>query len=192
MATHINNSVRRRTTRNLAIFIAATLGIGWLGRVLDLVTGRPSTEGLGYFSGSSFLPRSRCCFAPFGGDGWRDAGITPNLRGNARWYALALLVYPVLTAVVVAVGSLLGLITTAGPSWAAVAAILQTSALGLAPRRRSCREGARDPAAAAAYQDDRLQRARRRPNTAREWAPRRSRRLLDRVGRDRWRVCRNY
>jgi membrane protease YdiL (CAAX protease family) len=70
----------------------------------------------------------------FGEDGWKDAGITPNLRGNVRWYVLALLVYPVVTAVVVAVGSRLGLISIAGLSWAAVAPILHMSALGLAPQ----------------------------------------------------------
>ena len=47
---------------------------------------------------------------------------------------IALLVYPVLTAVVAAIGTLLGMITIAGLSWAAVGAILQTSTLALAPQ----------------------------------------------------------
>ena len=131
MATHINDSVRRLTTRNLAIFIAATLGIGWLGRFLDLVTGRPSTEGPGILLWLVVPAAVVVLLRTFAGDGWSDSGI-PNVRGNGRWYVVALLVYAVFTAVVVAICSLLGLITIAGLSWAAVAAILQTSALGLA------------------------------------------------------------
>ena len=134
MATQINDSVRRRTTRNLAIFIAVTLGIGWLGRLLDLVTGRPSTQGLGILLWLLAPAGVAVYLRTFGGDGWRDSGITPNVRGNVRWYVVALLVYPVLTVVVAGVGSHLGLITIGGLSWATVAAILQTSALGLAPQ----------------------------------------------------------
>ena len=47
---------------------------------------------------------------------------------------MALLVYPILTAVVVAIGSALGLIRTVGLSWSGISAVLQTSALGLAPQ----------------------------------------------------------
>lgn len=35
------------TIRNLAIFIIAVLAIGWMGRGLDVLMGRPSAEGLG-------------------------------------------------------------------------------------------------------------------------------------------------
>lgn len=138
IAPHITDAardpVRRRTTRNLAIFIAAALGIGWVGRLVDVVTGRPSTDGLGILLWLVTPAAVGLLLRAFAGDGWRDSGLTPNLRGNARWYVVAVLVYPVLTAVVVAIGSALGLITIAGLSWAAVAAILQTSALVMAPQ----------------------------------------------------------
>jgi membrane protease YdiL (CAAX protease family) len=134
MARHVTGSDHRRTTRNLAIFIVTALGIGWLGRLLDVATGQPSTEGPGILLWIVTPATVAVLLRTFAGDGWADAGLTPNLRGNGRWYVLALLVYPVLATIVVAVGALLGLITIAGLSWAALAAILQTSALALAPQ----------------------------------------------------------
>jgi hypothetical protein len=67
----------------------------------------------------------------FAGDGWRDLGIKPNFRGNAIWYVIALLVYPVLTALVLMIGRGLGLITFPGLSPNSLVLILQASALGL-------------------------------------------------------------
>ncbi len=121
-------------TRNLGIFIAVTLAVGWLGRFLDVATGRPSTEGPGILLWLVGPAAIAVILRTFAGDGWSDAGVPPNLRGNFRWYFVALLVYPVLTAIVVAVGWLVGLVTVPGLSWAAIAAILQTSAVGLGPQ----------------------------------------------------------
>jgi hypothetical protein len=134
MASHTIASDNRRTTRNLAIFVAAALGIGWVGRLIDIVTGRPSTEGLGILLWLITPATVALLLRAFAGDGWADAGLTPKLRGNVRWYVVALLVYPVLSTVVVAVGTLLGLITIGDLSWAALAAVLQTSTLALAPQ----------------------------------------------------------
>jgi hypothetical protein len=129
-----NDPVRRRTVRNLAIFIAVALGIGWAGRLLDVAIGRPSTESPGVLlwlvgpAGAALLLRT------FAGDGWADAGLAPRLRGHVRWYIVALLVYPVITALVVAIGSLLGLTSVVGLSWTTLGAVLMTSAIGFAPQ----------------------------------------------------------
>lgn len=122
------------TIRNLTIFIIAVLAIGWIGRGLDVLTGKPSQEGLGILVwliaplGVSLLLRA------FAGDGWKDFGIKPNFKGNAWWYAAALLVYPVLTALVLLIGRGSGLITFPGLSVDSIGVILQTFALGLLPQ----------------------------------------------------------
>jgi hypothetical protein len=130
----IQNQNNRITVRNLAIFIIVVLAIGWIGRGLDLLMGNLAPESLGMLLwlitpfGFSLLLRA------FAGDGWKDFGIKPNFRGNAAWYVIALLVYPVLTALVLVIGSGLGLITFPNFSLNALGLILQAFALGLLPQ----------------------------------------------------------
>jgi membrane protease YdiL (CAAX protease family) len=131
---NIQNQSNRATIRNLAIFIIVVLAIGWIGRGLDVLMDNPASEGLGILLwiiaplGVSLLLRI------FAGDGWKDFGIKPNFKGNAAWYVIALLVYPVLTALVLIIGSGLGLITFPNFSLNALVLILQAFALGLLPQ----------------------------------------------------------
>jgi len=96
--------------------------------------GNPASESLGMLLwlitpiGISLLLRA------FAGDGWKDFGIKPNFKGNAAWYVIALLIYPVLTALVLIIGSSLGLITFPNFSLNALGLILQAFALGLLPQ----------------------------------------------------------
>jgi len=91
--------------------------------------GNPASESLGMLLwlitpiGISLLLRA------FAGDGWKDFGIKPNFKGNAAWYVIALLVYPVLTALVLIIGSSLGLITFPNLSLNAFGLILQAFVL---------------------------------------------------------------
>lgn len=47
----------------------------------------------------------------FAGDGWRDFGLRPNFKGNAAWYALSVLAYPLSAILVLGLGLALGLIS---------------------------------------------------------------------------------
>jgi len=131
---NIQNQSNRTTIRNLAIFIIVVLAIGWIGRGLDILMGNPASESLGMLMwlitpiGISLLLRA------FAGDGWKDIGIKPNFKGNAAWYVIAILVYPVLTALVLIIGSGLGLVTFPNFSLNALGLILQAFALGLLPQ----------------------------------------------------------
>lgn len=124
----------RATIRNLLIFTAVVLAIGWIGRWLDVVMGNPAKEGLGILlwlivpTGIALLLRA------FAGDGWADFGIKPNLRGNAVWYLVALLVYPVLTALALGIGGGLKLIKFPSLSLGTVGLILQSFAFGALPQ----------------------------------------------------------
>jgi len=130
----IQNQSDRTTIRNLRIFIIVVLAIGWIGRGLDIQMGNPASESLGMLLwlitpiGISLLLRA------FAGDGWEDFGIKPNFKGNAAWYVIALFIYPVLTALVLIIGSSLSLITFPNFSPNTPGLILQTFALGLLPQ----------------------------------------------------------
>lgn len=65
------------------------------------------------------------------GDGWKDFGLKPHIRGNLLWYVFALLVYPVVTALVLFTGKTFHMITLAGLSPDALGPVLQVFAAGL-------------------------------------------------------------
>ena len=97
----------KRTLRHLAVFTLLVIGLGWLRRVLDSLTGSEAGAGIGTIIwiiaplGVSFLLRA------FAGDGWKDLGIRPAIRGNLAWYAISVLVYPICIALIVGLGLLL-------------------------------------------------------------------------------------
>lgn len=132
----MNNQTQsnRRTIRNLAVFVILVLASGWLGRGLDELMGNPSVESLGMLLwiitplGVSLLLRA------FGGDGWKDFGIKPNFKGNGVWYILAILIFPILTALVLLIGRGLGLLTFPNLSPNTLGLLLQAFALGLLPQ----------------------------------------------------------
>lgn len=127
-------SRRRVTLRNVAIFTVVVLGIGWVGRWLDTVMGSPSTEGLGILLWIVTPTLVALLLRAFAGDGWADFGLKPNFRGNGIWYLFALLVYPVLTTLVLAIGGGLQWISFPGLSLATLAIIVQTFALAAIPQ----------------------------------------------------------
>jgi membrane protease YdiL (CAAX protease family) len=101
----------KHTVRNLAIFAFLVIALGWLGRWLDSLMGSTSSEGLGITIwliapfGVSFLLRA------FAGDGWKDLGIRPAIKGNVLWYAVSILVYPVCATFILVIGLALGAVS---------------------------------------------------------------------------------
>ena len=85
MDTQCQNNTH--TVRNLTIFTFLMITIGWFGRWVDSVMGSTTSEGIGMLIwiiapvGVSFLLRG------FAGDGWKDLGIRPAIKGNVLWYA---------------------------------------------------------------------------------------------------------
>lgn len=124
----------RTTVRNLVIFSAVALASGWIGRGLDVLMGSTAAESLGMGLWLVVPPAACLLLRAFAGDGWKDFGIRPNFKGNAVWYAVALLVYPLLTTLVLMIGSGLGLIAFPNFSLGALGLILQLFALGLLPQ----------------------------------------------------------
>jgi hypothetical protein len=131
---NIQDHSKRTTIRNLLIFILIILASGWLGRGLDRLMGNPSVESLGMLLWITTPLVVTLLLRTFGGDGWKDFGLKPNFKGNRIWYAVALLVYPVLTALVLIIGSALGWITFPNFSPDTLGLLVQASALGLLPQ----------------------------------------------------------
>lgn len=109
------------------------LAIGWIGRGWDVLLGNPSAEGLGILLWIGTPLVISLLLRAFAGDGWRDLGIKPNLKGNALWYVVAILIYPAATACILLVGSGLGLISFPNPSQSTLVLFFQAFALALLP-----------------------------------------------------------
>jgi membrane protease YdiL (CAAX protease family) len=109
MNTQIQSN--KHILRNLTIFTILVIASGWFGRRLDTLMGSTSSEGIGMLIWItaplviSFLLRA------FAGDGWKDLGIRPALKGNGLWYAVSILVYPICATLILVIGLALGVIS---------------------------------------------------------------------------------
>jgi membrane protease YdiL (CAAX protease family) len=114
-----------KTKRNLIIFTVLVLGLGWLGKWLDIQTQSPAGQGPGAMIWIvsplliAFLLRG------FAGDGWKDLGIKPNFKGNGLWYLISMLVYPVCIILIVLLGRAVGSISFSELSEEALATMIQ-------------------------------------------------------------------
>ncbi|MGE5375897.1 MAG: type II CAAX prenyl endopeptidase Rce1 family protein [Bacteroidota bacterium] len=128
------NPSDKTTVRNLTIFIILVLASGWIGWGLDRLMGNPSVDSLGMLVWITTPLIVSLLLRTFAGDGWKDFGIKPNFKGNWIWYPFSILVFPVVTALVVLVGSAFGWIRF--PNFAAntPTLILQSFAVALLPQ----------------------------------------------------------
>ncbi|WP_239618881.1 CPBP family intramembrane glutamic endopeptidase [Cohnella mopanensis] len=95
--------------RNLVLFGLIVLVSGWIGIVVDRVLkDQPegNTLGMGLWLVMPLL--TVLVLRSFAGDGWKDTGFQPRFKGNLMWYLVALIVFPLITAVVLLAGALLG------------------------------------------------------------------------------------
>ncbi len=130
----MENQKQNRTIRNLVLFSIVVLSIGFIGRGLDVQMGNPPPESLGMLLWLVVPSTFSLLLRAFGGDGWKDFGIKPNFKGNGVYYAISLLVYPVLTLIILLIGSGLGLITFPSLSMNALGMIVQVFLVGAVPQ----------------------------------------------------------
>ncbi len=98
------NQTRKNTIHNLIIFTIAVLSIGWIGHGLDVLLDNPSSESLGMLLWI-ITPLGACLLLRgFSGDGWKDFGIRLNFKGNLIWYVVSILIFPVVTGLILAIG----------------------------------------------------------------------------------------
>lgn len=101
---------KNRLSPRLICFIIITLISGWLGVLLDsLLKDQPkgSSLGMGLWL---VLPFLTALLLRITGRDWKNAGIRLNLRGNIKWYAVGLLIYPTVTIITLLIAWLIGVI----------------------------------------------------------------------------------
>lgn len=107
--------MNRKTVRNLVLFSFIVMASGWIGLLVDQgLKDQPegNTLGMGLWL---VLPLvTVLVLRLFAGDGWKDSGLHPRFKGNLKWYLVALLTFPLITAIVLLVGALLGWIDISG------------------------------------------------------------------------------
>jgi len=95
--------------RNIIIFAFVAFACGWLGLLVDkLIVSQSAEESLGTAIWLVLPLLATILLRFFAGDGWKDLGLNLNLKGNAKWYIISLLIYPLVTAVALVLGKLLG------------------------------------------------------------------------------------
>lgn len=99
--------------RNVIIFAFFSTLCGWIGYVVDKVTGQAHYENIGTEIGSGSLGMLIWLVTPlictiflrsFGGDGWKEAGFSINFKNNKKLYLMSFLVYPLVTMTVIFLG----------------------------------------------------------------------------------------
>lgn len=123
-------NTKSKTFRNVALFSLVAITCGWVGVGVDKLLGQPSNlESLGalIFIASPLLCMILLRF--FGGDGWKDLPLKPNLKQNARWYLFAFAIYPLVIGITLCIGQMLGWADVGKFSFTAYLPILATAFL---------------------------------------------------------------
>lgn len=96
-------SQNSKIKRNIVIYI---IGVLFLATIGGMVTASGNEIGGLIFIIGPILMMILLRF--FGGDGWKDAGLSLNIKENWHWYLFSLLVYPIIMTMVIGLGVILG------------------------------------------------------------------------------------
>ncbi|MBL7990588.1 MAG: CPBP family intramembrane metalloprotease [Candidatus Kapabacteria bacterium] len=111
MTTSPSSTAQQRTLRNVILFSVIVLASGWLGYWLDGMMQNPADRQLGKLLWLVLPLLTALILRAFAGDGWKDFGLALALKGNGRWYVVSVLLYPVVTALGLALSGAFGLVT---------------------------------------------------------------------------------
>lgn len=107
--------MHKKTIRNVSIFILVALASGWLGLLIDeSMEPQVDDESLGMGMWLTLPLLTTIILRLFAGDGWKDIGLRPNIKGNVQWYLISLLIFPIVTISILALGKLFGWIHFSG------------------------------------------------------------------------------
>jgi len=104
----------------IGVFIGGVLGLSVLASVGIAAGGDPETNPAGLLFILS--PILMAAILRWTGEGWGDAGLRLRMQGNGGWYALSLLLFPLLTFAVLGLGALSGGVTFDADATGAIAA----------------------------------------------------------------------
>ncbi|WP_261302035.1 CPBP family intramembrane glutamic endopeptidase [Paenibacillus andongensis] len=97
-----------KTLRNVIIFSLVALSCGWIGRLVDLQAGTDENGSLGQLIWIVSPLLTMVIMRSWMGDGWKDFGINPRVKGNVFLYLFSLLFFPFMTMLIVGISSSLG------------------------------------------------------------------------------------
>ena len=113
----MTDSRRKQTRRNLIIFAAVSISIGWFGLWLNrMMANEAPGQNLGMLLWLVVPALTGLLLRAVAGDGWSDFGLRPALKKNLGWYAFALLIYPACIALILGLGYATGAVSFAGLS----------------------------------------------------------------------------
>jgi membrane protease YdiL (CAAX protease family) len=125
---HMHTQNRKRTIRNLAIFTSLVVGLAALAGVVEPLVvpsaAEPGTSGLGQLLWIIAPLGVVLLLQIFGGDGWDDFGLRPNLRGNGFWWFVSVLIFPAVITISVLAGASLGALELDATMFSPLAAAL--------------------------------------------------------------------
>lgn len=95
----------RKVLRNTVIFIILVLLSGWIGVLVDsILPEQPDDNSLGMGIWLVLPMLIAVVITIFSKGSWKDFGFKPNIKGNIKWYLIAVLIFPVVTAFVLIIG----------------------------------------------------------------------------------------
>lgn len=98
--------MKNNTVRNIVLFTSAVIASGWLGVLVDSVLPpQPQGNSLGMGVWLVLPLLTALLIALFSRTGWRELGLSTNFRGNMWWYWAAFMIFPVVTLIVLSLGS---------------------------------------------------------------------------------------
>ncbi len=96
----------KKAMRNLGIFVFMVLISGWIGVLVDtFLTGQPEGDSLGMGIWLVLPLLTAFVIIFFSKASWKELGFKPNFSGNIKWYLAAVLIFPVITAIVLIIGT---------------------------------------------------------------------------------------
>lgn len=101
--------------RNLLLFAIIAVGGGFVGIAIDqLSPPQDRLQGLGALLWLIAPLVANLFLRTFGGDGWQDFGLRPNLVAGRIWYLAALLIVPGVILLTLGVSTLFGTVSLSG------------------------------------------------------------------------------
>lgn len=97
--------MNKKLIRNTVIFIVLVILSGWIGVLVDSTLPEQTkgdSPGMGIWLVLPMLFAVSITILSKGS--WKDFGFNPNFKGNIKWYLIAALIFPVVTATVLIIG----------------------------------------------------------------------------------------
>ncbi|KKH45257.1 type II CAAX prenyl endopeptidase Rce1 family protein [Methanosarcina sp. 1.H.A.2.2] len=95
-----------KVIRNVVVFIVVVVLSGWIGILVDSVLPeQPEGDSLGLGIWLVLPMLTAIAITIFSKGNWNDFGFKPNFKGNIKWYLIAPLIFPVVTAIVLIIGA---------------------------------------------------------------------------------------